>query len=429
MTTTTAGHKPVSHFSKKSYEPVKFLLASRTTGEASFIKGEDGDRAVQFPITYGVKLQDEVSDEDKGMFRTMRIVKGELSIWADEQTRYKDKELSGVPVDFAIFTNGEFVVDPRNTQLLTFMRKSSLNACNAHMGKKPVFLELNMEKAFEAVLEDENRRATAQEWCAKAPFEDIEAYASFSGFPIANRPQAEVRFWMLNIAKKDPVKFMEGLNNPMIRRHSLISKAIEWNVIKIDPGQNAAYWASGLPIIMAPADQDIKAYLIEQAMTNPQLGERFFIAIKQAIGLVESEKGQESKGKKEMPTAFKEDAVDITVKDVTPVATAKTPVSEPFVQKTAKKAHNLNEVEFLDACKEKELIILKAGRYTMHNFKNDQEPIYHTSKALLWDYLKSEEGRPWLKLAYEVINGDSSIKVVEQSNGITKEKLEDDPFS
>ena len=396
MTTSTAGHGSVAQFPQSKFDTVVRYLLSMRNHQPSYTD-KDGQNGLMFPTSYGLRLQDEIFDDKKKMMRLIRVVKGETSIYADEQTRYKDTPIKEIPVERANFLKGELVIDERDAQTVQFLDLCNYNISNEkrrHQSPQ-IFLKLNVEKALGIAMKEEEQLMDAQTWCFKAPYTEVEDYARFMKLP-TNRSESDTRFMMKEMAKKNPVKFMEGRNSPLLQMGVLVSKAIERGMIIVDPNTNSATWSSGFPICMAPVGSRVEDFIIEDAV---RLGtaEKLCVMLREALHVIDH---PVNKGV-EMPKGMTEESMkNLTLEDIIPES------KKVNASVSRENPLQMSREEFMKACKERDLIVMpSAGWFQLHNFANaEDKSMRYKGHEALNQFFKSEGGREWVAFANKEIS-------------------------
>jgi hypothetical protein len=342
----------------------------------------------------------------------MRVVPGEKSIWADEQTRYKDKLDREVPFQRIVFHKGEYICSDRETQVLEFLRRSKRNIKNNPDGVHEWF-EVDNGAALQTIMDQENRLQDAMQFCLKGDFELIYAYARMMKVPLVDRDEAEIRFALREIAKRHPEKFLEGLNQDLLRKHFWAHEASALKIIVADKSLGTVMWSTGQPICKAPIGVDPLDHLSE-LMVNTEDGEKIYHAIRNMCDKQTTmAKELEKTDYKIIPGAIPGETA--TLKDM--VKTAESNLSTP------KRADMMSFDEAIDAFEKRGYLKTSGiGRYSMFDHITGEEIAMKHGKNKLKSWFSDGEGAEWASVAtYRYDNKD------EVPDWYMKKALSSDP--
>ena len=184
-----------------------------------------------------------VYDPEKDSVREIRYCPNEPSIFADEQGERAKKEA-------VVFREGRLFVPREKPNLRKFMELHPLNKANGGS----VFEKIDKKKDAEKELEQEFMLNDAISMVRDKSIEELLPVALFFGFNV-NAPTSEIRFNLLNIAKKKPAEFIQSFDNPQVQARSIVKQAADYQFIKLKP--DGAYWFdSNTLIVSVPAGQD-----------------------------------------------------------------------------------------------------------------------------------------------------------------------------
>lgn len=238
-----------------------------------------------FPNSVSLKLQDRILDKGKGKMRIIKVVEGEMSIYQDEQTLEGQKR---EPIRAMFSQRGDIVIEQRENFKLDFFMKSNFNGSNSERDQnvKPMFYMLELGKGIKHQMNQDKVEAEARTWCLSddTKFKSIVRYGRVLGVDVDRDPD-EVRWALLQIAKKDPQKFMDGLNNKYTIRKFYVLDAIDKGIFRIDSQSNTLLWKTGALIVSAPMGNHPVDYFVDMSISTTQM-DMVFQTMK---GLVEPE--------------------------------------------------------------------------------------------------------------------------------------------
>ena len=196
-----------------------------------------------------------VYDEDLNQVREMRYCPNEPSIWVDEQSDNARKQA-------VIFENGTLLVPREKPNLMVYLDKHPQNTKN---GGGLFELVDNVAKAKN----DMDREFAVSEAIMTVrdkPIDDLLPVAIYLGVDI-NRNVSEIRFDLLQNAKKDPIKFMSSFDSPIVKTRALVEQCASYQIVNIK--ESGAFWFDSNKMIIAnPAGHDCKDTLSRFLMTE-----------------------------------------------------------------------------------------------------------------------------------------------------------------
>ena len=82
-----------------------------------------------------------------------------------------------------------------------------------------------------------------------------------------DRPVAEIKHDLMIRAKKDPKRFIESFDNPIVEMKSKVNQAIKYQIVRVD--KRGAYWFdTGKLIVSVPEGKDPVDVLVRYCMTD-----------------------------------------------------------------------------------------------------------------------------------------------------------------
>jgi hypothetical protein len=184
-----------------------------------------------------------VYDKEQDTIREIRYCPNEPSIWSDEQGDKAKREA-------VIFRDGRLFVPKEKPNLRRFLEIHPMNVANG--GK--LFKLIDKKHDAEKQLKKEFLLNDAISMVRDKPIEDLLPVALYFGFNV-DAPTSEIRYNLLNTAKKKPQDFIEAFDNPQVQARSTVKQASDYQFIKLKP--DGAYWFdSNQLIVSVPAGQD-----------------------------------------------------------------------------------------------------------------------------------------------------------------------------
>jgi len=190
-----------------------------------------------YPSIKRLPSSEEVYDSKKDITRTIRYAVGESSI-------YKDEQPLKVVLGDIVFQNGYLRVEHTNPTLLKYLATSNLNVENPDRKTQhtAVYIEMNPDKEAGLSMEKEISQAQAISTVAGMDFDDLKGYAKVLGVNV-NLGAKEIRHNMIVLAKAEPTKFLNGLDDPVVKRQQIILNGIEMKIISA--GTRGVHWIMG----------------------------------------------------------------------------------------------------------------------------------------------------------------------------------------
>ena len=184
-----------------------------------------------------------VYDPEDDAVREIRYCPNEQSIWADEQGDKARKEA-------VVFRDKRLFVAKEKPNLRKFMDVHPLNAANGGN----LFRQVDKKRDAEKELEQEFLLNDAISMVRDKSIEELLPVALFFGFNV-NSPTSEIRFNLLNVAKRKPGEFIQSFDNPQVQARSIVKQAGDYQFINLK--DNGVYWFdSNSLIVSVPVGQD-----------------------------------------------------------------------------------------------------------------------------------------------------------------------------
>lgn len=220
-----------------------------------------------FPNGLSLKLEDRILDKKKGRVRVIRVVDGEQSIYKDEQTE-DGQNKDATRKEFS--KRGDLIVEARENFTLEFLMKCNFNGSNPDRdkSKKPLFYLLDLGQGLKYEKEKDEAETKAKHWCYNAEFKHVSRYGRVLGIDVERDPD-EVRMALVVLAKKDPAKFLQGLENKHTQRKFYVLEACEKGIFYVEPNENALYWAANQSMIVkAPIGTSPVDYFVDISISD-----------------------------------------------------------------------------------------------------------------------------------------------------------------
>lgn len=196
-----------------------------------------------------------VYDPEKDSVREIRYCPNEPSVWSDEQGDKAKKEA-------VMFRDGKLFVPKEKPNLRDFMVKHPGNVING--GK--LFRLVDKKADAEKELKKEFLLNDAISMVRDKAIEDLLPVALYFGYDI-NASTSDIRFNLLQQAKKKPDEFIQAFDNPQVQARSTVKQASDYQFIKLKP--DGAYWFdSNQLIVSVPTGQDPVDVLTRYCLTE-----------------------------------------------------------------------------------------------------------------------------------------------------------------
>lgn len=204
-----------------------------------------------------------VYDEDQDTVREIRYCPNEPSIWVDEQSDNAIKES-------VAFREGKLFVPREKPNLKKFLDLHPFNMSNG--GK--LFKEVDKRRDAETELMKEFKLTEAVSMVRDKDIQELLPIALYFKVNI-NQPTAEIRYNLLNIAKRKTQEFIEAFDSPQVTTRASIQQARDYQIINVK--DNGCYWFdSNTLIVSVPVGQDPMDVMVRFCLTEkgaPVLGD------------------------------------------------------------------------------------------------------------------------------------------------------------
>jgi len=196
-----------------------------------------------------------IFDKETGNVREMRYYPNKPSIWRDEQSDNAKKQA-------VVFRNGSLVVPKEKPNLMAYLDLHPANQANGGNAFKLV----DNKKDAEQNLTREFSVSEAIIAVRDKSIDELLPVAIYFGMDI-NRETSELRFDLLQKAKRDPEEFLSAFDSPIVKVRATVSQAASYQIISLK--EDGAYWFDSNKMIVAnPAGHDADDTLSRFLMTE-----------------------------------------------------------------------------------------------------------------------------------------------------------------
>lgn len=256
-------YNSIAEYNTKNFNKRKVFVLAKKNEKSSM---EDHlKRPISYPANFIFKAEEEIYCPVKLIPRTIRYIKGETSIYKDEQD---EKNPNGNKrVEIIQFIQGEKVIDSRDKYLLEYMEKSNYNGSNPNRRNTAsiLFTELNIDRIAKENIDKEKALIEAKNWClsSKTPSSDIIAYAKAMNLFNAENDVDYHRFVLGQYASSDPVRFLTGTKDDVVFRKAKLIDAFGAGILTHDIKTSSVHWTDGGKIVGIPPGKLPSDYLTD----------------------------------------------------------------------------------------------------------------------------------------------------------------------
>lgn len=196
-----------------------------------------------------------VYDQENDTVREIRYCPNEPSIFVDEQSTNAVKQS-------VVFRDGKLFVPKDKPNLRKFIEMHPMNIANGGS----VFKEIDKRKDAEVQLKEEFLLNDAVSKVRDSSLDELLPVAMFFNVNI-NTPVNEIRYNLLNIAKKKPQEFLQSFDSPQVMARSIIKQAESYQIINVK--KDGVYWFdSNSLIVSVPVGQDPSDVMVRFCLTE-----------------------------------------------------------------------------------------------------------------------------------------------------------------
>ena len=185
----------------------------------------------------------QIYDEESGQIRNLRYCPRENSPYVDEQKENSVREA-------VIFRDGRLLVPKEKPNLMKFLDLHPENEANGgHL-----FKLIDDKKDAEQELAKEFSQSEAIMMVREKDIQDLLPVAIYYGINI-NRATSEIRYDLLQTAKKNPTGFIQAFDSPEVTTRAMITQAGDYQIINLK--KSGVYWFdSNQMIVSVPAGME-----------------------------------------------------------------------------------------------------------------------------------------------------------------------------
>lgn len=199
----------------------------------------------------GVTVYDEGADS----VREIRYCPNESSIYTDEQSKNAVKKS-------VVFREGKLFVPKDKPNLRKFLEVHPQNMGNG--GK--TFREVNKKRDAETQLKREFISNDAISMVRDKEIGELLPVALFFNVNI-DKPVTEIRYDLLQIAKKKPSEFIKSFDSPQVVARSIVKQSGDYQILNIK--KDGVYWFdSNSLIVSVPVGQDALDVMVRFCLTE-----------------------------------------------------------------------------------------------------------------------------------------------------------------
>lgn len=182
----------------------------------------------------------QIYDEDSGKIRNLRYCPRENSPYVDEQSENSVREA-------VIFREGRLLVPKEKPNLMKFLDLHPENVANGgHL-----FKLVDDKRDAEQELAKEFSQSEAIMMVREKDIQDLLPVAIYYGINI-NRATSEIRYDLLQTAKRNPTGFIQAFDSPEVTTRAMITQAGDYQIINLK--KSGVYWFdSNQMIVSVPA--------------------------------------------------------------------------------------------------------------------------------------------------------------------------------
>lgn len=196
-----------------------------------------------------------VYDAENDTVREMRYCPNEPSIWVDEQSENAKREA-------IVFRNGKLIVPREKPNLRKFLDVHPQNIANGGQ----LFKQMDEAKDAETKLNEEMNQFEAVSMIKNSDLDDLLAVALFFKVNI-DRKTSEIKYDLLQIAKKTPSKFIQAFDDPSVKMKALVRQAKEYQIINVAK-DSVRWFDSNSMIVSVPHGQDPEDIMVRFCLTE-----------------------------------------------------------------------------------------------------------------------------------------------------------------
>jgi hypothetical protein len=196
-----------------------------------------------------------VFDAKENRIKEIRYCPNEPSIYREEQSENARRES-------IVFIEGRKFARPDQPNLIEFMETHPGNKANGGS----LFELVNKEKKAEVEVEKEFLVADAVMMIRNKDLEELLGVAVALAINV-DRPVNEIKHDLLVFAKKNPQKFIESFDNPVVEMKTKLKMAEKYQVIKL-ASDGVKWYDTNKLIVSVPAGKDPLDVFVRYCLTE-----------------------------------------------------------------------------------------------------------------------------------------------------------------
>jgi hypothetical protein len=194
-------------------------------------------------------------DKASGQVRELRYCPNEPSPWRDEQSSSARRQA-------VVFNDGVIFVRPDQPNLRDFLDFHPENTSNGGN----LFSLVNNQKKAEIKIDQEFLEADAVTMVRDKDLNDLLAVAVSQGINV-DRPVNEIKHDLLVFARKNPKRFIESFDNPVVEMKAKIRQASKFQIIKLEK-DGVRWYDTNKLIVSVPSGKDPTDLFVRYCLTE-----------------------------------------------------------------------------------------------------------------------------------------------------------------
>lgn len=233
------------------------------------VDGETGQRTSNpYPPAYKLPSEGRTLDEATGKNRMWRCIKGEDSIWVDEQNDFEVQ--SDEDYESLLFLDGRLTVRgfEKNKLAALFHQDTYADKKYKKANVSPVFRLIDEDKDLDIALDRLDTEYEALKIAKECADEEMLPFAYVLGID-TNGTYKAIRKEFILKAKQNPSYFIKYFVDPKNDISYQVHKALTGNLISASVIEGKLVWTESRKVIMdAPKNLDIAQHIAKLVMQN-----------------------------------------------------------------------------------------------------------------------------------------------------------------
>lgn len=231
--------------------------------------GDTGQRASNpYPPIYKLPSEGRTLDDATGKNRMWRCIKGEDSIWVDEQGDFE--VVSYDDYEDLIFTDGRLIVKgfEKNKLAALLHQETYVDKKYKKANVRPVFRLIDEDKDLDSALSKLDAEYEALKIAKECGDEEMLPFAYVLGIDI-NQSYKSIRKEFILKAKGNPTYFVKYFVDPKNEIAYQVHRALSTNIISTSLIEGKLVFSESRKVIMdAPKNSDIAQHIAKLVMQN-----------------------------------------------------------------------------------------------------------------------------------------------------------------